>query len=252
MRLSRAPCGSWSRYVLFFLSFLFLSLFSTRPLAVKSAFVHIRIQQRSGRKTLTTVQGLAKDLNLKKILRFFKKEFCCNGTIVKDPEMGKVIQVQGDQRQNIFDFLTQENICEKTQVRVAPFSCALFVPSNLFLFSRRSKSTVSKNLNENTTCTDNYLSFLFQSFDQTLGKTTNYQWLVMLVTTLLAMLVMKLVHSLSSSATSPGCKRRTSVTSSERMVQGTPSIEEREGVVRPISPCTNSLMYIPAVVSMST
>jgi translation initiation factor 1 len=32
-------------------------------------YVHIRIQQRNGRKSLTTVQGLANDLDLKKILK---------------------------------------------------------------------------------------------------------------------------------------------------------------------------------------
>lgn len=45
-------------------------------------YVHVRIQQRNGRKRLTTVQGLKKDL---------KKEFCCNGTVVQDPELGQVL-----------------------------------------------------------------------------------------------------------------------------------------------------------------
>lgn len=39
----------------------------------KSNYVHIRIQQRNGRKSLTTVQGLAIDLDLKKILKALKK-----------------------------------------------------------------------------------------------------------------------------------------------------------------------------------
>lgn len=104
----------------FFFFFLPFSLFFF-VVAGKGSFVHIRIQQRSGRKTLTTVQGLAPDLNLKKILKYFKREFCCNGTIVKDPEMGKVIQVQGDQRQNISNFLTTENICEKSQIKIHGF-----------------------------------------------------------------------------------------------------------------------------------
>lgn len=98
--------------------FIFCSFFAVPG---KGSFVHIRIQQRSGRKTLTTVQGLASDLNLKKILKYFKREFCCNGTIVKDPEMGKVIQVQGDQRQNITNFLTEENICERSQIKIHGF-----------------------------------------------------------------------------------------------------------------------------------
>jgi translation initiation factor SUI1 len=43
---------------------------------------------KNGRKTLTTVQGLPKELDAKKLLKSFKKEFACNGTIVKDEELG--------------------------------------------------------------------------------------------------------------------------------------------------------------------
>lgn len=53
-------------------------------------YVHIRIQQRNGRKSLTTVQGLKKEFSYSKILKDLKKEFCCNGTVVQDPELGKV------------------------------------------------------------------------------------------------------------------------------------------------------------------
>lgn len=35
--------------------------------------VHIRIQQRNGRKTLTTVQGIAEDYDKKKIVKVCKK-----------------------------------------------------------------------------------------------------------------------------------------------------------------------------------
>ena len=80
-------------------------------------YVHIRIQQRNGRKTLTTLQGLPKGMwggqngtltteyDAKKLLKAFKKEFACNGTIVDDEELGHVIQLQGDQRQKISIFL---------------------------------------------------------------------------------------------------------------------------------------------------
>lgn len=35
--------------------------------------IHIRIQQRNGRKTLTTVQGIAHDYDKKKLVKAFKK-----------------------------------------------------------------------------------------------------------------------------------------------------------------------------------
>ncbi|KNG47693.1 protein translation factor sui1 [Stemphylium lycopersici] len=71
-------------------------------------YIHIRIQQRNGRKTLTTVQGLPKKFDQKKILKVIKKKFACNGTVVADSEMGEVIQMQGDQRKDVQDFLTDK------------------------------------------------------------------------------------------------------------------------------------------------
>ena len=56
--------------------------------------VHIRIQQRNGRKTLTTVQGLSAEYDFKKIVKVAKKEFACNGTVVEHAEYGEVIQLQ--------------------------------------------------------------------------------------------------------------------------------------------------------------
>ncbi|MCJ1337698.1 Eukaryotic translation initiation factor eIF-1 [Bachmanniomyces sp. S44760] len=99
-------------------------------------YIHIRIQQRNGRKTLTTVQGLPKKFDQKKILKVIKKKFgmlhnllvdryvifneekahmltvwtssACNGTIVVDTEMGEVIQLQGDQRKDVQEFLVDK------------------------------------------------------------------------------------------------------------------------------------------------
>ncbi|KZT58980.1 eukaryotic translation initiation factor 1 [Calocera cornea HHB12733] len=73
-------------------------------------YIHIRIQQRNGRKTLTTLSGLPKQYDPKKLLKAFKKEFACNGTVVADEEAGEVIQLQGDQRLKIATFLTTEGI----------------------------------------------------------------------------------------------------------------------------------------------
>lgn len=42
---------------------------------VQDGLVHIRIQQRNGRKTLTTVQGLSSEYDLKKIVRACKKVY---------------------------------------------------------------------------------------------------------------------------------------------------------------------------------
>jgi len=79
--------------------------------ANQQEYLHIRIQQRNGRKTLTTVQGIPPKFDHKKILKKVKKQFACNGTIISAAEskgMGEVIQLQGDQRQAILEFLTDK------------------------------------------------------------------------------------------------------------------------------------------------
>ncbi|KAI0797942.1 eukaryotic translation initiation factor 1 [Abortiporus biennis] len=83
-------------------------------------YIHVRIQQRNGRKTLTTLQGLPKEYDAKKLLKAFKKEFACNGTLVDDEEAGQVIQLQGDQRQKISAFLVEEGI-PKTTIKIHGF-----------------------------------------------------------------------------------------------------------------------------------
>jgi translation initiation factor 1 len=91
------------------------------PFAVKedvrdSTKVHIRVQQRSGRKSITTVQGLAGDLDLKKIARVLKKTFHCDGTVNIDEEHGEILQLSGDQRTNIREFLIDQQICHEDQI----------------------------------------------------------------------------------------------------------------------------------------
>jgi translation initiation factor 1 len=77
--------------------------------------IHIRIQQRNGRKCITTVQGLEDDLDLKRICKAMKKAFNCNGSISADAEMGEVVQLQGDQRQNVREWLTENEIVSKAE-----------------------------------------------------------------------------------------------------------------------------------------
>lgn len=84
-------------------------------------YVHIRIQQRNGKKSLTTVQGLRKEYSYEKILKDLKKVFCCNGNVVQDKELGKVIQLQGDQRKNVAHFLVQAGLAKKDQIKIHGF-----------------------------------------------------------------------------------------------------------------------------------
>ena len=89
--------------------------------SVQDGLVHVRIQQRNGRKTLTTVQGLSDEYDLKKIIKVAKKEFACNGTVVDHSEYGEVLQLQGDQRTKICGWLTKTGLVRSDQLKVHGF-----------------------------------------------------------------------------------------------------------------------------------
>jgi translation initiation factor 1 len=130
----------------------------TQNVTKGKAYVHVRVQQRNGRKSLTTVQvcrmcavavlsegcgqgtkstncyrhlththtrtplqGIDTAVDYKKVLKALKKEFCCNGTVVEDPEHGTVIQLQGDQRANVSTFLINEGIVKKDNIKIHGF-----------------------------------------------------------------------------------------------------------------------------------
>eukprot|EP00798_Chlamydomonas_sp_ICE-L_P006077 gene6077-2678_t len=83
--------------------------------------VHIRIQQRNGRKSLTTLQGLKESYDYNKVLKALKKDFCCNGSVVEDVELGKVIQLQGDQRKCASEFLIKNKLVKKDMIKIHGF-----------------------------------------------------------------------------------------------------------------------------------
>ena len=60
-------------------------------------------------------------LTKKRLLKAFKKEFACNGTIVNDEDMGEIMQMSGDQRQKVLQFLTEEGIADKEVIKVHGF-----------------------------------------------------------------------------------------------------------------------------------
>jgi translation initiation factor 1 len=78
----------------------------------------IRNQQRNGRKSLTTVQGLGTAFDVKKICKALKRDFSCNGTVIEHEELGDIIQLQGDQRQNVARFLYAQGLVRKDLIKV--------------------------------------------------------------------------------------------------------------------------------------
>jgi translation initiation factor 1 len=80
--------------------------------------VTITVQKRNGKKCITTIIGMAIDLDLPKILSYFKKTYNCSGSIIRDEKYGEVITLTGDQKDNMYNFLINEEINKKEDIIV--------------------------------------------------------------------------------------------------------------------------------------
>lgn len=78
--------------------------------------VHITIQQRSTKKYITNVSGIPEKYDLPKILKYIKKFYTCGGSIVQDKEGNSVIQVTGDQRDNIRKFFLECDVMDEQHI----------------------------------------------------------------------------------------------------------------------------------------
>lgn len=89
--------------------------FQKQTSIVKNKY-HIRVQQRNGRKCITTLDGLEDDLDLKRICKAMRNAFSCNGNVsMKEGEDTGVIQLQGDQRENIKQWLLDNEVILKNE-----------------------------------------------------------------------------------------------------------------------------------------
>lgn len=71
--------------------------------------IHLRLQQRGGKKCFTIMEGAEGQFDMKENLSVMKKKFSCGGAIKTSPDGEKIITMTGDQRQNIIDFLTSKD-----------------------------------------------------------------------------------------------------------------------------------------------
>ena len=89
--------------------------------AVTEDYIHIGIQQRNRRRSLTAVQGIADGYDKKKPVKAFKKKLACNGTVIVHLECGEVIQLQSDQRKNVCQFFLETGLVKDDQLKVQGF-----------------------------------------------------------------------------------------------------------------------------------
>ncbi|XP_033094590.1 eukaryotic translation initiation factor 1-like [Trachypithecus francoisi] len=85
-------------------------------------YIHIRIHPtEKQQEDLYSVQGIADDYDKNKPMQTFKKKFACNGTVIEHPEYGEVVQLQGDQRKNISQFLIETGMAKDNQLNDREF-----------------------------------------------------------------------------------------------------------------------------------
>ena len=97
--------------------------------AAKPMCIHIRVQQRNGRKSITTVENLAEandeetsgltDIKyLENAAKCLRKKMNCSAAVKKQD---KVIQLSGDNRQAIKKYLIENNVVSEESIKVHGF-----------------------------------------------------------------------------------------------------------------------------------
>ena len=79
--------------------------------------IHLRSQMRNGKKSITIVEDLPNELDHKKIVKYIKKKFQCNGSI-KSVDENLILQFSGDQRENIYNFFVENKIADAENIIV--------------------------------------------------------------------------------------------------------------------------------------
>ena len=83
--------------------------------------VHLRLQMRTVRKSITIVEGLSFE-QATKVLKDIRKLFSTNGAVIgKEGDDDIVFQCQGDNRMKIKKYLIDKEITSKENIKVHGF-----------------------------------------------------------------------------------------------------------------------------------
>ncbi len=85
---------------------------------LQDSYVHIRSQQRNGKKSITIIQNMPDEYDLKKIVKALRKVYACNGALTKHNVYGNVIMLQGDKRVDVYDFITKVGLVKAEFVKI--------------------------------------------------------------------------------------------------------------------------------------
>jgi len=78
--------------------------------------ITISVNQRNGKKCKTNIYGWGEEYDLPKICSYFKKTYKCSGAVIENKDYGSVIELTGNNKKNVYDFLIKEGICSKENI----------------------------------------------------------------------------------------------------------------------------------------
>lgn len=81
-------------------------------------YVHIRSQQRNGKKSITIIQNIPDEYDLVKIVKAMRKIYACNGSLTNHKQFGDVIMLQGDKRADVYEFITKVGLVKAEFVKI--------------------------------------------------------------------------------------------------------------------------------------
>ncbi|KAK2951734.1 putative translation initiation factor 1 [Blattamonas nauphoetae] len=81
-------------------------------------FIHIRVQQRTTRKKVTTITGLSDIVDFKEVVKRIGKKYSVGCTTVEDKEFGTVIRCQGGLQHQLKEFLIENKMAREEQIKI--------------------------------------------------------------------------------------------------------------------------------------
>ncbi len=82
----------------------------------RSGRIHIRVQQM-GKKWLTTLEGLDKDLDQRRIAKALAKAFHCAASTGIDERDNQFIKIQGNKKEELREWLVKNEVLSESEAR---------------------------------------------------------------------------------------------------------------------------------------
>jgi translation initiation factor 1 len=92
----------------------------TPSTTTKQQQIHLRLQMRNARKSITIVQGIAPE-DAKVMVRYLRKTLSTNGNICKDDDDNIIVQFQGDKRAEIKKYLIDNSLGDAENIKIHGF-----------------------------------------------------------------------------------------------------------------------------------